>query len=107
MKNLEHSNFNKYPHIVFATAFLVDGKLCDYKIGNKEESWGTRTFRGSNWENKVFERLRNNDAMLTCEYNALAVNDDKEHNKAFEDLEDWLFDKFQIYPEANLHRLGY
>ena len=32
-----YSNFNDYPHYVYATAFLVNGKLADYKIGDAEK----------------------------------------------------------------------
>lgn len=35
-KELEYSDFNKYPHYVYATAFLVNGKLADYRIKNRE-----------------------------------------------------------------------
>ena len=104
-RELEYSNFNIYPHYVFATAFLVDGKLADYKIGNTERYWGDRTFRGSSWENEVFKRLRNNDKGLTCEYNKVLVNNDDEHNKAFEKMEDWLFNNFKIYEKVSLTRV--
>lgn len=103
-RKLEYSNFNIYPHYVFATAFLVDGKLADYKIGNTERYWGDRTFRGSSWESEVFKRLRNNDKGLTCEYNKILVNNNNEHNKAFETLEDWLFNNFRIYEKVSLSR---
>lgn len=36
-----YSNFNDYPHYVYVTAFLVNGKLADYKIGNSERGWKT------------------------------------------------------------------
>ncbi len=46
-KELKWSDFNKYPHSVFATAFLVYGKLADYKITNRQRDWRDRTFRGT------------------------------------------------------------
>ena len=36
-RNLESSNFNIYPHYVFATAFLVNGELADYKYKIEKE----------------------------------------------------------------------
>ena len=55
MKDLEWNSFNEYPHYVSATAFLVNGKLADYKIQDREIRWGDRTFRGSTWENEVWQ----------------------------------------------------
>ena len=99
---LEHSDFNIYPHYVFATAFLVNGELADYKIGNRETEWGLRTFRGSPWENEVWQHgFIDGDWNLTCEYKKILVNNDKEHEEAFDKLRDWLFDSFKIYKKAN------
>ncbi len=104
-EDLEYSNFNIYPHYVFATAFLVNGKLADYKIGNYERCWGNRTFRGSQWENEVWEHgFIKKDWELTCEYTKILVNNDDEHNKAFDDLEDWLFDNFKVYEKVSLNK---
>ena len=44
-RKLESNSFNTYPHYVFATAFLVNGELADYKISDRETDWGLRTFR--------------------------------------------------------------
>lgn len=30
MRNLEWNSFDKYPHYVYATAFLVNGKLTEH-----------------------------------------------------------------------------
>lgn len=104
-KKLEYNNFNEYPHYVFATAFLVNGKMADYKIGNSERYWGDRTFRGSHWENEVWEHgFITHDWNLTCEYNKILVNNSDEHNAAFDKLEDWLFNSFKIYEKSNLKR---
>lgn len=106
MFDLKISDFNTYPHLVYATAFLVDGMLADYKIGDHTSCWSLRTFRGRNWENKVFERLRTNDIGICCAYKSIEVNNKKEHNKAFDELEDWLFETFKVYPEVNLQKWG-
>lgn len=104
-EELQHSNFNIYPHYVFATAFLVNGKLADYKIKNCEGCWGLRTFRGQPWENEVWQHsFIDKDWNLTCEYNKILVNNDEEHNETFNKLEDWLFDNFEIYEKVNLTR---
>ena len=47
---MEYSNFDEYPHKIFATAFLVNGELADYKICNHKRNWDERTFRGTSWE---------------------------------------------------------
>lgn len=52
---LRYNNFDKYPHYVYVTAFLVNGKLADYRITSTEKDWGTRTFRGSHWENETWK----------------------------------------------------
>ena len=54
-RKLESNSFNTYPHYVFATAFLVNGELADYKISDRETNWGLRTFRGEPWENEVWK----------------------------------------------------
>ena len=101
-KELEYSDFNTYPHYVFATAFLVNGELADYKIQNRERNWENRTFRGSDWENEVWEKgFITKELDLTCEYKKILVNNSEEHNEAFEKLEDWLFTNFKIYQKAN------
>lgn len=101
-EKLEYSDFNTYPHYVFATAFLVDGKLAYYKIGNRERCWGDRTFRGISWEREVWERLDNGDKNITCKYHNIKVNNDEEHNAAFDELEDWLRDNFEPYNRMDL-----
>lgn len=107
MKELEYSNFNIYPHYVFATAFLVNGELADYEIGNRETEWGLRTFRGRPWENEIWQHgFVDGDWNLTCEYKKILVNNDKEHEEAFFKLEEWLFNNFKIYKKANPSRLN-
>ncbi len=101
---MEYSNFNEYPHKIYATAFLVNGELADYKICNYKRSWETRTFRGSNWENEIYANGFIDNNNLTCKYKEIIVNNDEEHNKGFEMLEDWLFNNFKLYEKANLKR---
>lgn len=105
-KDLEYSDFNTYPHYVFATAFLVNGELADYKIGDRETLWGLRTFRGNTWENEVWQHgFIDKDWQLTCKYKKILANNKEEHNKAFDELEEWLFSNFKIYKKANPARL--
>ncbi len=101
--NLGHSNFDKYPHYVYCTAFLVDGKLADYNIGDSESCWGLRTFIGLTWEKDILEKSNNNPNILTCEYKSISVNNSSEHNKAFENLEKWLYNNFEVYPGIHIH----
>lgn len=102
--NLECDDFNLYPHYVYCTAFLVDEKVADYKICDHESCWGLRTFRGTSLDNKLAELMRNNSITTSCKYNKILVNNEYEHNLAFEKLEDWIFSNFEMYPEANLSR---
>ncbi len=91
-----YSNFNKYPHYVYATAFLVNGKLADYKIGNRERGWETRTFRGSKWENEVWQHsFVEGKWKLDCIYHSEWVRNSEEHNAAFDKLESWLKETFK------------
>ena len=91
-----YSNFNDYPHYVYATAFLVNGKLADYKIGSIEEEWALKTFRGSKWENEVWQHgFIDKDWQLTCAYHSEWVRNNEEHNKAFDKLENWLKETFK------------
>lgn len=106
-RKLESNSFNTYPHYVFATAFLVNGELADYKISDRETDWGLRTFRARPWENEVWQHgFIDKDWTLTCEYNKILVHNQDEHSKAFEDLEDWLFNTFKIYKKANPYRIS-
>lgn len=103
-KKLEYSNFNTYPHYVYATAFLVNGELADYKIQDRERCWGERTFRGSAWENEVWQHgFIDKDWDLTCKYNKILVNNNKEHNNAFELLEMWLDNSFKKYKNISMN----
>lgn len=89
MTNIQvYNNFNEYPHYVYATAYLWDGKLMDYKIGNRERTWHDRTFRGLGWERYVWDNFESLN--LYCEYNKILVFNDEEHNKAFDTLSEWL-----------------
>lgn len=96
IERLESNSFNEYPHYVYATAYMLDGKLMDFKIGNGQRNWHTRTFRGLQWERYVWDNFETLN--LYCKYNKILVNNDDEHNKAFETLEKWLnkFEKFKI-----------
>lgn len=92
IKENPYNNFNIYPHYVYATAFLINGELADFKISNKKSTWELRTFRGTEWENEIFI---NKYWKLTCEYKKILVNNDEEHNKAFDDLKEWLINNFE------------
>lgn len=80
--------------------FQQNGNLADFKIGNNESDWERRTFRGSKWENEVAEHF--DDWNLTCEYKKILVNNNNEHNEAFELLEMWLDNRFKKYKKAGL-----
>ena len=104
MRDLEWNSFDKYPHYVYATAFLVNGKLADYKIQNRERDWGDKTFRGSKWENEIWQHgFVDKDWKLTCEYKKILVTNDEEHNEAFETLEMWLDNEFKKYKNFNFN----
>ncbi len=100
---MKYSNFDEYPHKIYATAFLVNGELADYKICNHKRNWDERTFRGASWEGEVWQHgFIDKDWALTCEYKEIIVNNDDEHNEGFDILKDWLFDNFKLYKKANL-----
>lgn len=99
MREIGINDFRKYPHYVYATAFLINGELADYKIQDRERTWTNRTFWGFDWEGEITEKDE-----LTCKYNKILVNNREEHNRAFKILEDWLFDNFKIYKKSKLKR---
>lgn len=101
-RELQSDDFNKYPHYVFATAYLLDGKLVDYKIQNRERDWYDRTFRGDTWENEAWDLLNKNSDRLSCQYSKIWVSNDDEHNEAFEHLERWLDDCFEKHEKVKL-----
>ena len=89
-ENLEYNSFEQYPHYVYATVFLANNKLVDYKIGNGERSWHTRTFRGSFVDKEILNNSKK--YVLTTKYKKILVNNDKEHNEAFKILEKWIYE---------------
>lgn len=88
------NNFEIYPHIVYATAFLKNGKLVDYSIGSHIKDWGTRTFRGFPWERATMEEES------SCRYNQILVNNIDEHNESFDILDKWLVDNFEAHEKT-------
>lgn len=78
----EWSNFNEYPHKVFASVLLLDGKIYDWKIKN------------THWEdpNEITMRISDFDKIprMEVKWTSFTVNNDEEHNRAFEeDAREW------------------
>lgn|GEM_PF-2323813 len=73
---------DEYPHKVYASVLLLDGKIENWKIG------GSPKKHAGDWSN--FWKLdRIND--YTVQFTEFVVNNDKEHNEAFEKLApEWL-----------------
>lgn len=73
-----------YPHKVYCSVLLLDGKIVDYKIG--ERYWSTPfqiTLRGQ----ITLEELEK----AKTEYTYWEVNNDKEHQQVFNKLaKEWL-----------------
>lgn len=71
-----------YPHKVYASVLLLDGKIYNYKIGD------------SYWEHPTEAKMRYSDFKnidrMRVEHTFFEVNNDAEHNAAFEVLAtDW------------------
>lgn len=78
-----------YPHRVYASVLLLDGKIYNYKIGQ------------NHWEHPAEVKMRLSDFnkidRMTVEYTYFEVNNDEEHNAAFEVLaRDW-FKNWEIH----------
>lgn len=83
------NDFNKYPHYVYATVFLANNIPLDYRIGDRKKTWEERSFKGYYfWESYVWKNFKTLN--LECKYKEILVNNDEEHNKAFETLEKWV-----------------
>lgn len=68
-----------YPHKVYASVLLLDGKVVDYKIGKNY------------WKSPFYVSLRGQitlDELKRCKtkYRFWEVNSDKEHNEVFNTL---------------------
>lgn len=85
VKKVNPSNeIDKYPHIINATAFLANKKLVGYEISKNKKDWSDKVFQGLWWEQTLREQY------LNCEYNEIVVNNDKEHDEAFDKHIEWL-----------------
>lgn len=78
-----------YPHKVYASVLLLDGKIYNYKIGQ------------SFWENPLEVKMRYSDFekidRMTVEHTCFEVNNSEEHNTAFKVLAmDW-FKNWEIH----------
>ncbi|MDP4158201.1 MAG: hypothetical protein Q8911_00355 [Bacillota bacterium] len=81
---------DEYPHSVFASVLLLDGKIENWKIGGHPKK------HAGDWSN--FWKLdRIND--YTVEHTEFIVNNQKEHNESFERLAPEWFKKWQIASE--------
>lgn len=78
---------NEWPHKVYASVLLLDGKIEGWKTGNppKKEPGEFKAY---------WKRDRLND--YTAEYVGFEVNNDKEHNDAFEKLAPEWFRQWEL-----------
>lgn len=69
--------YDEYPHSVYASVLLLDGKIESWEIGNppKKSPYDFSAY---------WKRNRLND--YTSQYTEFVVNNDLEHNEAFEIL---------------------
>lgn len=86
-----------FPHTVYASAFLADGKLYDYYIGEQQKEWITKTIR-----NDKDAELWRTGSILTVKYEDREVYDHSGHELAFTSLREWLrhFDVHPLSPMA-------
>lgn len=74
---------DEYPHKLYYQVLLLDNKMIDWKIsGSKKDVL--------NWSLKIPTRINGIANIVTKE---IVVNDDKEHNQAFDDMS-W-FEQFK------------
>jgi len=88
------SNFNVYPHLIFASVVLVDGKIANFKTGDIR--WTRRNFLLSTQPRMV---LKTHPKEVKIRSKQFRVNNLAEHQKAFKVFADRFFKKFKIHPQ--------
>lgn len=92
----ESSNFNEYPHRVFASVILLDGKIVNWKSGQ---------YRMTKKNLGLFNQPRivhENFEKLEVRSRSFIVHNISEHNKAFEREAVQFYKQFKLYPGYNL-----
>ncbi|HEX2868659.1 MAG TPA: hypothetical protein VHO03_16585 [Ignavibacteriales bacterium] len=74
------SDFNKYPHRIFANALLHEGKIIDWKTGS------------TRWE------LLSYNPKVSLRTKSFVVKNDKEHSRVFNKDSEKFYRKFPIHP---------
>jgi len=90
------SNFDRYPHRIFASALLIDGKLVNWKVSNKR--WTKSNIGCSNQPGYV---LKNWDK-IKIRSKSFIVNSSEEHSKVFEKKSVKFYKQFKLHPKYNL-----
>lgn len=98
MKRENHSNFNTYPHRVFASAILIHGKIANYKIANHR--WTKDNWFNNNQPSIVI----NNMERVKIASKSFLVRTPEEHNRAFTVKAKNFFKKYELIEGYNLIR---
>ena len=84
-----------YPHSVFASALLSDGKLIAWKVGNPAKSTVDDFYKAF-----IFAQKKRTDfANITVEVKEYICNSKEDHSKAFEDSKNWLTTNFEPHAD--------
>ena len=91
-----HSDFNKYPHRVFASVVLVDGKIVNWKTGNTR--WTKANYANFSQPYIVYDE----NVEITIRSKSFIVKNRKQHNHAFEVLASRFYSQFKLHEGYNL-----
>ena len=83
------SDFNEYPHRVFASVILVDGKIVSWRTGNTR--WTKDNYSSSNQPLIVYRNK------ITIRSRSFMVKNREQHNNAFEILTKRFYRQFDLH----------
>jgi len=94
----DRSDFNNYPHRVFANVVLIKGKIANWKTGDYR--WTIKNFFMSHQPTNVYT----NEKQVIIKSRSFIVRNREEHNKAFSERAVKFYRQFKFVKGYNLMR---
>ena len=86
---------DEYPHSVFASALLSDGKLIAWKVGNPPKREWHDFYKCFAYSGKKMDHFTN----MTVQVKEFVCKEKQDHNPAFDLANAWLIETFEPHPE--------